>query len=307
MSGAYAAVVTPFTSHGTPDPGQVTDLVLHLKNRDCKGILVGGSTGEAQSLSVKERREVMSAAAHASSGLSLLIGTGAASLEDSVDLTRAAYEHNIDAVVVIPPFFYISVTDDGLVAYFSELINRAVPRDGKVLLYHNPILTSTFVTTNLIRKLVDAFPNQVVGIKDSGSDLDYTTALSKEFPNLEILVGDDRLLLSALELGAAGAITGLSNLFPDFLNDVYSAYRAGKSGAAQQERLSDLYQKLDGLPRIAAIKAVLVAGNVIANAEVRPPLRSLTSMEVDLLRDRFNFESRPDHFMSRNSAARGSK
>jgi len=290
IGGVYAASITPFGEDDHPDYEQFAAHLKHLRSRGCHGALVGGSTGEAQSLSVDERVKLVSSAAEANTGLRLLAGTGAASLEDAITLTRAAFEHDIAGVVVIPPFFFKNPPEEGLLAFYAELIRRAVPRDGHLLLYHNPVLTSTAISPALIRSLLEMFPEQVVGIKDSSSNFEHTQMLRKEFPELQVLVGDDRHLEDGLGAGGAGAITGLANLFPDMLADVYDFHQDGKPTGEAQARLTEAHHKLDGLPRLAAIKAVLAAGKVIRSAAVRPPLRTLTDAEMDIARDRFNFE-----------------
>ncbi len=289
LTGIYAASVTPFDREGKPASDQLIAHLQHLKRRGCHGVLLCGTTGEAQSLSVDERVKVVDTAAKSGVGLRLLVGTGAASLEDAVTLTRAAYEHDITAVVVIPPFFYKTAPVEGLYAFFVDLIRRSVPNDGRVLLYHNPVATCTAIPFDLVHKLVEKFPEQVAGIKDSGSDLAHTRKLCQEFPGFQVLVGDDRYLADTLAAGGAGAITGLSNLYADMLVDVYNRRRGGESTEVEQTRLTETHRKLDGLPRLAAIKALLVAGKVISNVAVRPPLRPLTEAEMELLRERFNF------------------
>jgi 4-hydroxy-tetrahydrodipicolinate synthase len=178
---------------------------------------------------------------------------------------------------------------EGLVEFYSCLIARAVPSDGRVLLYNNPVLTATETKIDLVRLLVDKYPNQVVGIKDSSSNLDYALALCKSFPDISVFVGDDRLVLETLKAGAAGAITGISGVYPELLVELLNLTSDETRALGMQERVNATHQKFDGLPRIAAFKELLVAGKVLRNSAVRPPLRGLTEGELTELKSRFNY------------------
>jgi 4-hydroxy-tetrahydrodipicolinate synthase len=288
LEGVFAAAVTPFTDQERPAPEQLQKHLSYLEAKGCNGVLVCGTTGEAASLSVTERILMFKAAYEAGTKLKLLAGTGAASLEDAVELTRAAFDIGMGAVVVIPPYFYRDAPLEGLCQFYASLLRRAVPEDGRVLLYHNPIATITDISFELIFWLCDHFPDQINGIKDSSSNLDHGIQLTTKFPHLRVFVGDDRLLASTLEAGGAGAITGLANVFPDMLRDVYQLFQNGKPTSEAQNRLSETHAQLNGLPRLAAIKMLLSAGHVISDARVRPPLRGLTPDELDVLSKRFN-------------------
>jgi 4-hydroxy-tetrahydrodipicolinate synthase len=288
LRGIYAAVVTPFDEDGQPALDQLAAHLAHLARRGCHGVLLCGTTGEGPSLSVEERVAVFEAAAGAGTGLRLLGGTGGVSLEDVVTLTRAAFDGGLDGVVILPPFFYLDPTPDGLFDFFAGVVKRAVPEDGAVLLYHNPFIAGPGIDAGLIRRLRDAFPAQVVGVKNSSRDWDYAHMLLDTFPGFQVLVGADALLARSLEAGGAGAITGLANLFPDLLRDVYDLYRQGASPAEAQKRLDAAAAQLDGLPRIPATKALLAAGGIIEAGDVRPPLRGLAEAEFDELARRFH-------------------
>ena len=289
LNGVYAAVVTPFDETGALSVGQFEAELKYLESRGCTGVLIGGSTGEAQSLSVAERISVASEAATVFGAVHMLLGTGAASIEDAVLLTKNAFDLGVEAAVIIPPFFFKSVSQEGLIDFYTQLLVRSVPSDGRVLLYNNPVLTSTEVDTELVRKLVDLFPDQIVGIKDSSSNLENSIELCKMFPEFSIFVGDDRLVLAALQAGAAGAITGISGVFPELLVELYATFSADKSAQDIQDRVSSTHQKFDGFPRIAAFKELLSAGKIIASPGVRPPLRRLTEAELVDLKNRFNY------------------
>ncbi len=287
LRGIYAAVVTAYDDQGQPSAGQLGACLEHLARRGCHGVLVAGTTGEGPSLSVAERVALFQAAAEARNGLRLLAGTGAASLEDAVMLTRAAFDAGYEAAVVIPPFFYSQAGEAGLSVFFEEVLRRAVPADGAVLLYHNPVDCAVGVSLALMQRLRDAFPEQVVGVKDSSRSLAHSQSLIDAMPGFQVFVGDDRTLSEGLAVGAAGSITLLANAFPDLAREVYDLYVQGKPLAAAQERLTEAYMQFDGLPRIAAMKLILKAGGIIQSDAVRPPLHPLSEAEEAMLKARF--------------------
>lgn len=287
LNGVYAAIITPFDDEGRPSAEQFAACLEHVAGRGCHGVLIAGTTGEGPSLSAAERRLLFQTAAADAHGLKLLAGTGAASLEDAVEITRDAFDAGCDAAVIIPPFFYKGAGDDGLFDFFATLIRRAVPADARVLLYHNPVAAPVGVTFGMIRRLRDAFPEQVAGIKDSSQDWDHTRALLETFPGFDVFAGDDRLLQRNLEAGGAGSITLVANAFGDLDRAVYDLYRAGNEADNAQQRLDEAHRQFDGLPRIPAVKSLLKAGGVVENASVRPPLRPLAESEEALLKERF--------------------
>lgn len=288
LSGIYAAIVTPFDENGNLVRDQLTGLLRHLARSGCHGVLLAGTTGEGPSLSVKERITLFKTASHLDTSLRLLVGTGAASLSDAVDLTRAAFDNGCLAPVIAPPFFYRGASDEGLYAYYAAIIRQAVPSDGAVLLYHNPAVIGVPLSLDLVRRLRDDFPGQVIGIKDSSSDWEYTTPLLEALPDLQVLVGDDRKLARALELGAVGAITGLCNVFPDLLVSVFERYHRQAPIDDAQERLSNARNQLNDVARIPAIKLLLRAGEIINTDFVRPPLAALPEAQYDQICQRFH-------------------
>jgi 4-hydroxy-tetrahydrodipicolinate synthase len=287
LSGIYAAAITPLDSNGRPDYEAYQALLDHLGRRGCHGVLAAGTTGEGPSFSVEERIGLFAAVAQSSSDVRLFAGTGAASLEDTKALSRAAFEHDADAAVVLPPFFYSNPPVEGLLEFYRQVL-RAIPSDGQVFLYHNPVVGAPAIEPELIARLRDEYPDQVTGIKDSGQNWDYTQALIDRFPGFIVFVGTDRHLSQALEAGGAGAITALAGIFPDLLRDVYDLHIDSKPPEAAQKRLNTAYHQFDGVPRIAAFKWFVANAGITRNSAVRPPLTALTDDEVLVLSQRFN-------------------
>ena len=287
LRGVYAAVITPFDDAGKPSLEDFDRCLHHLSDRGSHGVLVAGTTGEGASLSASERIGLFKAAASHRHGLRILAGTGAASLEDTVQMTAAAFDAGCDAAVIIPPFFYKSAGDDGFFSYFQAVITRSVPSDGAVILYHNPVATAVGISQELVQRLRDAFPEQVVGIKDSSQNWDWTQQLIANNPGFQVLVGDDRLLARSLQAGGAGCLTLVSNAFPDMPRAVFDRNAAGESADEAQDRLAQAHAQFNGLPRIPAVKALMKFAGITTSDAVRPPLTPLNADEVARLKERF--------------------
>ena len=246
------------------------------------------------SFSVEERLAIMSVVAAASTGLQLIIGTGAASLTDAITLTRAAFDLGADAVMIAPPFFYRKAPLEGLVAFYSEVFAQGVPGGGTVLLYHYPPVTGVPISFDLLHQLQDRFPTQLAGIKDSSGDGEHLRALCREFPNLLVFVGNDSLLADALSVGGVGAITALANVMPKKLRAIYDAHERGEAAQEIQAELSRAKERLSDFPTVPAVKALLVAQRALPNDYVRPPLCPLGSEDRARLLASFSSELAPE-------------
>ncbi len=255
---------------------KVLETHLHrLAMEGCHGALLLGSAGESMSFSVEERIAITRAVAANRAGLQLVVGTGAASLTDAVALTRAAFDSGADGVMIAPPFFYRQAPLEGLVAFYTEVLMRGAPADGAVLLYHYPDVTGVPISFELIRRLRDRFPGQLAGIKDSSGDEEHLRALRREFPDLLVFVGNDKVLASALQVGGVGAISALANVASGMLLAVYDAHGREESVDAIQAELSQAKTRLSSYPTISAVKALLLAKGLLPNDYVRPPLHPL--------------------------------
>lgn len=261
---------------------------LHrLAETGCDGILLLGTAGEAPSFSADERITLTHAAAAERIGAGLVVGTGAASLTDTITLTRAAFNEGADGVMIAPPFFYRQAPPEGLFAFYCEVFTQAVPGNSAMLLYHYPTVTGVPISFELIRRLRDKFPNQLIGIKDSSGDREHLLALHREFPELRVFVGNDQLLADNLVAGGAGAITALANVFPEMLRSVYDAHHRGQSTDKAQAKLTQAKVHISDLPTVSAVKALLVARGLLPNDYVRPPLQPLPSEDKVKLLARF--------------------
>jgi 4-hydroxy-tetrahydrodipicolinate synthase len=183
----------------------------------------------------------------------------------------------VEGVVVLPPYYFRKVSDDGLFAWFSQVIKRAVPVDGVLLGYHIPSMTGVPLSLDLLARLKDAFPDQFAGLKDSSADADHARLLGQRFgSDLMVFSGTDSLFSLALEQGASGCITALANLRSPDLRKVWEAFQAGGADPAAQRRL-DVAREVMGRypPNPPLYKALLARLHPFAHWPVRPPLLSM--------------------------------
>jgi 4-hydroxy-tetrahydrodipicolinate synthase len=283
LHGVYAAAVTPLTAGLQLDLDGVPRLLEFLVGRGCHGVLLLGTTGEGTSLSVAERVAVVREAARfrdaAAPGLRLLAGTGCASLTDTLDLTRAAFDLGMDGVVVLPAFYYKGVTAEGLAAYYASVVQGALPADGRLLVYHIPQVSGVGVPPEAIAMLRARYPEQVWGMKDSQGDLAHTLDVTARFDGFRVFTGDDSLMTDTLAAGAAGAITALSGLLSPLNRMVWEAHRSGRRVPEAQERLNRARAAVKGYSNPAVLKAGLADLFGMPEWAVRPPLLPLNGMQ----------------------------
>ena len=283
LAGVYAAAVTPLhAADSTLDLESVPVILKFLASRGCHGAVLFGTTGEGPSFSPSERESLMRVASTTRDqlpGFRLIAGTGTPSLSESIELTKLAFDLDYDAALVVPPYYFRKATDDGLFAWFSELINKAVPKDKYILGYHFPNVAGIGFSLELLSRLKDAFPTQFAGIKDSSHDADLAHNLGEKFgSDLVALTGTDTYLKMAMENKAAGCITAPANLISPDLRDVWNLINEGKDVSEAQERVNTQRHILENYPPFPpTIKALLHRLHGLPRWGVKPPLESISA------------------------------
>lgn len=291
LAGVYAAAVTPLDHESKLDLESVPVLMRFLATRGCHGLVLFGTTGEGPSFSPSEREVLMrSVRAYRNQfrNFRLIAGTGTPSLSESIDLTKLAFDLGYDAALVVPPYYFRKATDDGLFAWFSELIRKAVPSDKYILGYHFPNVAGVGFSMELLARLKDAFPVQFAGIKDSSHDADLARALGEKFgEDLVVLTGTDTYLTMAMENKAAGCITAPANLISPELRAVWDGLRAGTDVSEAQARVDHLRHILEKYPPFPpSIKAVLQRLHGMPRWSVKPPLLDISeALEEQLVQE----------------------
>ena len=275
LTGWMPAMVSPFDANGRLELGLIPDIVGYFKQHGMRGLTVCGTNGEAASLSVNERKLMISEVVKASDGLPVIAGTGAASITDALELTQFASESGATVVLTLPPFFYKNPSDSGLASYYRQIMQlSSVP----VLLYCIPHQTGITISHNLIQMLADE-PN-FVGMKDSRVAWNDVQEELRESPHLKIFTGADEWMANGILNGSAGSISGTANSFPDLVSAVGLAGEKGIGLAEAQARLSLTKDIVMKYPLIANNKAIMEFRG-LPKMYVRPPLVELTAIQKD--------------------------
>jgi len=288
LAGVYAASLTPLNADQSLDLASVPALLEFLAGRGCDGALIFGTTGEGPSFSPRERETVMRAAAEARRalpGFRLLAGTGTPSLSESIELTRLAFDLGYEGVVALPPYYFRRAAEAGIFAWFSALIQAAVP-EGKYLLgYHIPGLTGVGFSLDLLERLKTAFPGRFAGIKDSSHDEPFARGLGERFgSDLLVLSGTDSLLTLALQNGAQGCITAPASLISPDLHLVWEAFKNGGDMSLHQPRVTEQRHVLEkASPFPPVLKALIHRLHNLPRWSLRPPLEPLAPEVEEML------------------------
>lgn len=280
LAGVYAAAVTPLGDDFSITIRDVNPLIDFLYDRGCHGVLLFGTTGEGPSFSANERLDLLQEAVkikQTNPEIKLLAGTGTTSQEETIHLTTLSFELGYDGVVVLPPYYYRSISEDHLFAWYSEILRRAVPPGKALLGYNIPSMTGIPLTIPLLERLKDSYPTRFAGIKDSSSNPDFAIALGQTFgDDLLVLNGNDRMFSLALENHASGCITALANLVSPDLRTIWDGQNTEITTEPAQNRLKEYRDVLDTYPPAPAlIKAVLAELFGFDEWQLKPPLLPL--------------------------------
>ena len=282
--GVFAASLTPFREDLTIDLKTMADHCHRLLANGCDGILICGTTGEASSLTVQERVEILDALLE--DGIPperLLVGTGSCALPDTVRLTRHAFDNGVCGVVILPPFYFKSVKDDGIFEGFRHVIEAVASDELQIYLYHIPQFTRLPFTVQLIERLIEHFPGNIAGIKDSSGDWEHMKYLCEKFPSLKIFSGSDKFLLDILQIGGSGTISATANLTGHLSAQVMEQWQ-GMGEAAMQDTVTAIRNFFEHFEMIPALKAYLAHQQAQSNWQfLRPPLMPLSGKHQESL------------------------
>lgn len=279
--GINAAVLTAMNADLSIDLDRMAAHCRWLLANGCNGLAVLGTTGEANSLGISERMAVLQGLAERGiPGAKMLPGTGTTAITDTVTLTRHAETMGARGALLLPPFYYKNPSDDGLLAYFNEVIQR-VGGNIKIYLYNFPQQSAIPFSVEFIGRLLKANPGKIQGIKDSSGNYENSLSYVEAFASdgFEVYAGDDSLLKPLLEKGSAGSITAASNVNCALGARVYANFD-NETGAAAQEILAATRKAVISAPLIPALKA-LVARNTSDPRwlNIRPPHLKLSAAQ----------------------------
>lgn len=288
-NGVFAASLTPLKGDLSINYSKLIAHSTNLLQKGCDGVVLMGTTGEANSFDSNERKKILEETVK--SGVAphrILVGTGCCSLTETVTLTKHALDNGVNHVLVLPPFYYRAVDDNGLFSYFEELISRVNNPTLRIYLYHFPKMTGLPFSHSLIGKLLKSFPGIIEGIKDSTGDWNNTSGLLDQFPGFRIFSGTETFLLDVLKKGGAGTISASVNVTYRQTSAVYKNFN-NADGEIFQEKATTIRRAIEKYPTIPVLKLIL---SQLENDEewlnIRPPLTPLALWNEDELKSIIN-------------------
>ena len=284
INGVFSAALTPINEDCSINLNLYLDHCQWLLKQNLSGLGIFGTTGEASSFNIDEKIKALEfLLTNNIKANELIPGTGQCSISDTVRFTKKCASLNVRAVLVLPPFFYKGVSDDGVVEYYKRVVGEVGDNNLKYILYHIPQISGVNITFDVIEKLIKLFPKNVVGMKDSSGDLDNMLKITKFFQDFSLFSGSDSLALKVIKHGGAGAITATSNISGRLLSFIINNYK--------KELLIDNFQELQILQEkirqtlfthepISALKAYMAVKYLKHEwNRVSPPLQKIDNPE----------------------------
>jgi 4-hydroxy-tetrahydrodipicolinate synthase len=285
LRGIFAPTLTPVHADLSPDLERWVSFSKQLLADGCHGLCPFGTTSEANSFGIGERMEMLEAlVAEGVPAAKLMPGTGTSAIPDTVKLTSHAVNLGCSGVLVLPPFYYKGVSDDGIFRAIAEVIERVGDSRLRVYLYHIPGVAIVSYSLALIERLIKAYPQTVVGMKDSSGDWNNLHAVLTNFPDFGTFTGSERFLTDTLKLGGAGSINAVANVIAPLQRRLYDNWQS-KEGVAMQEAVNQMRPVFKDAPAIPALKQIVAdMRHDPAWTTVRPPFVALTEAQVESVR-----------------------
>ena len=288
-------VLTPFEPDLSPSIPRFIKHCKWLLNQEVS-LAIFGTNSEANSLSIREKLGLLDALLEAGLPAQRMVpGTGTCALPDTIELTRHAVNAGCAGVLMLPPFYYKGVSDEGLFRSFARVIEAVGDARLRVYLYHIPPVSNVPISLKLIERLLKAYPTAIAGVKDSSGDWSNTSAMLKEFQpqGFDVFAGTETVLLDTLRGGGAGCITATGNVNPTAIMRLFKEWQKPDADA-QQKAINMTRAIFQKLPIIPAMKAAIAwkSGDETW-ATVRPPLVELSApqrqqLQTELTQDRFD-------------------
>jgi 4-hydroxy-tetrahydrodipicolinate synthase len=287
-TGIYTASLTPFTASYNPNAPALISHVEWLLDNGSDGVALLGSTGEANSMTIEQRQEIIEKSAKKLPVDRLMIGTGSCSLQDVVRLTKASIDAGVYTVLVLPPFYYKPQSDESVIRFFSELISAVDDSGLRIVFYNFPKFTGYNFDHNVLNQLKSNFGEIAAGIKDSSGNWDNMLAVAQNVPDLMVYAGTEKFLLEILKNGGAGSITATANLLAAECQQVFQAWKNEQNQDAEhkQKKLTLLRKAFESYPFVSGLKSIFADQKSSAEWEhVLPPFDGLNSDQLDELKE----------------------
>jgi 4-hydroxy-tetrahydrodipicolinate synthase len=284
LQGLWCATLSPLDKRGAFDGARLATHAQRLFAAGVDGIAPFGTTGEGQSFSVAERRAGLDALIEA--GIAprrMLAATGCAALPDAIELTRHALAAGCAGALVLPPFFFKDVTDEGIYAAYAALIDGVGDNRLRLYLYHIPQVSGVGLSVAMVSRLAAAYPVVVAGVKDSSGSFDNSRELVAALPQLSIFVGHEPHLPALRKLGGAGTICGIANLYPRLMRRLYDSSLDSSPGG-ELPLIESVIAALMRFPIFGALKSLQaeLSGDASWRA-LRAPLLPLSTADARAL------------------------
>ncbi len=285
--GVFVANLTPLREDLSVDHPALAAHCRWLLEQGADGIALLGTTGEANSFGLRERIGLIESVLEAGiPGNRLMVGTGCCAFPDTAALTRFAVESGAGGILMLPPFYYKPVSDEGLFRYFSLVIGQVNDSRLRIYLYHFPKLTGVPFSTPLVERLVCEFPGVVVGMKDSGGDWGHMQEVCGRLPGFRLYAGTERYLADVLGIGGAGCISATTNATAALAADVFRRWRAGEDVRARQEKLSAIRQAFEAGGFVPVLKQLFARWRQEEGwLRMRPPQAPLPDAAISRIAD----------------------
>lgn len=280
--GIYAAVLMPMHADLSCNTDELFFHCHDLLKRGCKGVVLFGTTGEGSSFSIEERLDILDRVL--GKGIDpkhIIIGSGSANIPEMVTLAKGAIKKQCTRFLIAPPSFFKNVSEEGVIAFYKEIIQRISHPQLRVLLYHIPQFSGVPITLKIIDALTQEFPECVIGMKESEGNLPFAKTVIEAFPGFKVFVANELQIVEAVHTGAAGAICGFPNLYPEL---ICSLYTQGKRALSENPKeLKDAMAAIKQFHFIPAFKAIMEKRRGSIWHAVRPPLMPLSSEQRNAL------------------------
>jgi 4-hydroxy-tetrahydrodipicolinate synthase len=286
-SGAWAASLTPLNADLSIDVEAYLTHVRGLLDRGCAGVAALGTTGEANSFSLAERLALIEALGEARLAPDrIMVGVGCCAAPDTIALARAALAAGYRNLLMLPPFYYKDVSEEGLFRAYAGVIEAVNDPRLRVLIYDFPQMTGVNISLALLARLAGAFPGIVVGVKDSSGQWEAMEAALQQLPGFNVFAGSEQFLLPTLRAGGPGCISATANVTHAALADLVAHWR-GADADARQDAVTRTRLMLQGYPAIPALKEIMAHASGRAGwRRLRPPLVNLTAEDAAALIDK---------------------
>jgi len=258
-TGIYAASLTPFSASYEPEIPALIDHVQWLLENGTDGVALLGSTGEANSMTLEQRQTIIEQSTRKLPADRLLIGTGSCALQDAVRLTKVSIDAGVNAVLVLPPFYYKPQTDESIIRFYSELIATVNDSRLRIIFYNFPKFTGYNFDHNVIGKMKQSFGEIAAGIKDSSGNWENMSGVAQKVSDFMVYSGTENFLLDNLLNGGAGCITATANLIATECQQVFQAWKNDRLEDAKQKQnnLTSLRKAFESYPFVSGLKSII--------------------------------------------------